>query len=612
MDDATDEADDRSDRVADQTAAQNSAHAAAQNAATALARGDLIRAYDIASSALAAGETSLALRHLQVLALARLGDIDRAAGLFAEHGLDASPDPHHRAVGARLLKDRALSLAPGPARTAALRDAFAAYHDIYDASGDSFPGINAATLALMAGEADRAAALAESLLADPAVAAPAHYYDAVTAAEALLVLGRIDDAGVALAAPLVAASTDHGARATTARQLAMIADFQGLDDSRRRALLAPLRPPRVAFFAGHMFAADARAEQRLAASMSDLIEKEQIGFAYGALACGSDLLFAEAALARGVELNVVLPFAEADFLAQSVRPGGEGWIERFRACRDAAASVTFATDFEFFGDPAQYGYGSRMAMGLARLRARHLGGEAIQLAVWDGVPSHGPAGTGADVAAWRAAGGESRIVDPGAVERGLERPPPSAATRYERTLAAILFTDFAGFSTLRETALPAFWDGVMRDVAGVLDRHGGEVECRNSWGDALYAVTLSAPRAAAIALELQEALVRFDQSTLGLDGGGGMRIGVHYGPAYRTVDHITGRTTFYGTEVSKAARIEPVTPPGAVFVTEPMAAVLALEAADLFDCRYVGRIPLAKKYGDYPMYRLTGFAGAGT
>ena len=53
----------------------------------------------------------------------------------------------------------------------------------------------------------------------------------------------------------------------------------------------------------------------------------------------------------------------------------------------------------------------------------------------------------------------------------------------------------------------------------------------------------------------------------------GMRIGVHYGPAYRTIDHITGRTTFYGTEVSKAARIEPVTPPGAVFAVTGTPAV---------------------------------------
>ncbi len=112
----------------------------------------------------------------------------------------------------------------------------------------------------------------------------------------------------------------------------------------------------------------------------------------------------------------------------------------------------------------------------------------------------------------------------------------------------------------------------------MLDAHEGEVECRNSWGDALYAVTTSAPAAAEIALQLQDRLARFDYATLGLDGSGGMRIGAHYGPAYRTIDHITGRITFYGTEVSKAARIEPVTPPGAVFVTEPFAAILALEA----------------------------------
>jgi adenylate cyclase len=90
-----------------------------------------------------------------------------------------------------------------------------------------------------------------------------------------------------------------------------------------------------------------------------------------------------------------------------------------------------------------------------------------------------------------------------------------------------------------------------------------------------------------------------------LDGAAGMRIGVHYGPAFRTIDHITGRDTFYGTEVSRAARIEPVTPPGAVFVTEPFASILALEADEDFVCQYVGRIALAKNYGEYPMYRLS-------
>ena len=574
-------------------------------AKAALARGDLIAAYDVAVSAIGEGDESSEVRHLQILSLARMGDTERAMDLFAAHGLDRSANPHERAVGARLLKDRALALPVGTERCDALTKAFEAYHAIYLESGDAFPGINAATLALLAGEEVRAGELASALLADPVVAAAGHYYSAATKAEALLILGRTDEVAQVLEGAAIRDSRDYGARSGTARQLAMVARDAGLDEAARRALLAPLAPPRVAHFTGHMFAADAAAEARLRADFDRLLEEEAIGFAYGALACGADLLFAEAALARGAELHVVLPFDEQDFLAQSVLPGGEGWVDRYRACMAQAASITLASQMEYFGDPAQYGYGSRMAMGMARLRAHHLGAEPVQIAVWDGKASNGPAGTGADVAAWTAQAGRSRIVDPGAVDRNLVRPEPRVRSEHERSLAAILFTDFAGFSTLEETALPAFWDGVMRRVAEVLEAHDGDVACRNSWGDALYAVTVSAPAAAGIALELQDALAAFDYATLGLDGAGGMRIGVHYGPAWRTIDHITGRTTFYGTEVSKAARIEPVTPPGAVFVTEPFAAILALEAGDDFACRYVGRIALAKKYGDYPMYRLT-------
>jgi adenylate cyclase len=578
---------------------------AASRARAALARGDLIAAYDVASAAIAEGDESGAVRHQQVLALARMGDTERAMGLFATYGLDGSTDPHERAIGARLLKDRALAAPAGPERQAAMAEAFEAYHAIYRASGDSFPGINAATLALLAGDPECSRALARDLLVDPAVAEPGDYYKAATRAEALLLLGRTAEVTETLASDAIRASGDYGGRSSTMRQLAMVADFLGMGEAERAELLAPLAPPRVAHYAGHMFRADAAAEAPIRAALEAILDEERIGFAYGALACGADIIAAEALLDRGVELHVVLPFEEEDFLLQSVLPGGAGWETRYRACRDRAASLVYASPMAYFGNPAQYGYASRTAMGLARLRAEHLAAEAVQLAIWDGAASDGPAGTGADVASWAAAGERSRIVDPGIVARDLERPAPRFTTPYERALAAILFTDFKGFSTLSEAALPSFWEGVMGVVAEILDAHEAEVECRNSWGDALYAVASSAPVAAEIALQLQDRLARFDYATLGLDGSGGMRIGAHYGPAYRTIDHITGRITYYGTEVSKAARIEPVTPPGAVFVTEPFAAILALEARDRFCSRYVGRIALAKKYGDYPMYRLT-------
>jgi class 3 adenylate cyclase len=578
---------------------------AADLAKAALAKGDLIAAYDLTTAAIEAGDDSGTIRHQQVLALARMGDTERAMGLFAAYGLDKSGDTHERTIGARLLKDRALATAPGPARQQAIESAFEAYHAIYRASGDSFPGINAATLALLAGDDEQARALARALLDDPAVAEASDYYKAATRAEALLLLGRTDEVTATLAGAAVHGSTDLGGRSSTLRQLAMIARHLGQSEAERASLLAPLKPPRVVHYCGHMFGADAAAEARIRGRIDAVLGEEEIGFAFGALACGADILAAEALLDRGAELHVVLPFEEEDFLLQSVLPGGAGWEARYRSCRDRAKRVVFASPMAYFGNPAQYGYASRTAMGLALLRAEHLAAEAVQVAIWDGAAPGGPAGTGADVAAWAAAGERTRIVDPGAVDRGLVRPTPRVSTPYERALAAILFTDFKGFSTLSEAALPSFWDGVMGVVAEVLDAHDSEVECRNSWGDALYAVTASAPVAAEIALQLQDRLAKFDYATLGLDGSGGMRIGAHYGPAYRTRDHITGRITYYGTEVSKAARIEPVTPPGAVFVTEPFAAVLALEARGRFTCRYVGRIALAKKYGDFPMYRLT-------
>src|SRR3954464_8433362 len=113
---------------------------AARLARAALARGDLIAAYDLATAAITEGNPGGTVRHQQVLALARMGDTERAMELFSAYGLDRSNDAHERAIGARLLKDRALAAPPGPDRQQALARAFEAYHAIYRESGDSFPG----------------------------------------------------------------------------------------------------------------------------------------------------------------------------------------------------------------------------------------------------------------------------------------------------------------------------------------------------------------------------------------------------------------------------------------------------------------------------------------
>lgn len=565
----------------------------------ALARGDLFFAYDAATRAIGDGDASEDLKQQQLLALARMGETRRALTLFRSYGLDASADPHKRALGARLLKDRALQTKSA----AALRDAYEAYRAIFKQSEDPYPGINAATMALLAGDPEEARWLATNILVHPNVADPQDYYCAATAAEANLILGKPEEAAASIRKAL-ALGGDVGARAGTLRQLTLLSDAVGLAPADRAPLLALLRPPATFHYAGHIFMPAAAAEARIKAEIAAILDDRRASFSYGSAAAGADILVLEAMRARGADTHIVLPCRREDFIEQSVRPAGDAWVGRFEACLAYAVEVSFASEMEFVRDPAIFGYGSAVAMGLARLRAQHLLGEVFQLAVWDG-QAGGEVGSGADVRLWRSRGGETLVVDPGAVRRDYPRPAEAAPPPLPRKLVSILMTDYAGFSKLSESALPKFDREVMGRMAGVLARHGDAVLARNTWGDALFTVMKGAAEGAQIAIDLQRALAQVKSSDLGLQPGqGGMRIALHYGSAYQKTDQITGQPNFDGGEVARAARIEPITPPGAVYVTEPMAAMLALEAPDRFRCSYVGRVDLAKKYGSFPMYRL--------
>ena len=58
------------------------------------------------------------------------------------------------------------------------------------------------------------------------------------------------------------------------------------------------------------------------------------------------------------------------------------------------------------------------------------------------------------------------------------------------------------------------------------------------------------------------------------------------------------------SSVTRAARIEPVTQPGTVYASEAFAAALAAGGQGGFTLEYIGRLPLAKAYGESTIYRL--------
>jgi Adenylate and Guanylate cyclase catalytic domain/Tetratricopeptide Repeats-Sensor len=595
-------------------------------------QGEFFRAFDLAAETLELFPSNVALAHRAVLSLANAGATALALSKYYEFGLDKRPETDARSLLGRLKKDQAFA-ETGEARTAMFREGRALYESAFRAATAAhhpeayYPAINAATLALFAGDAEAASRLAGKvldLLAPRAAAsldedgAPDHYWVLATALEAHLVRGDLDAARGLVDQVVAASGRDYAALATTGRQLERIIQTKKLDSS----VLAAFEPPTIVHFLGPAIAPPPgqnggfRAMQAatVAADIAALLEGMRIGAAYGSLASGAEILFAEALLGQGVALNVVLPFATADFIEQSVRPAGQAWVRRFEACLAAAKTVRFATEDAYLGDDQLFTYSSSLAMGLASLCARHLHAPLMQLAVWDGVVNDGAiTDTAADMSAWRKAGQPVRIVPVGP-DADIKKLPPwhrPTVARGRRDTRAMLFGDIHGFSKLTDAQLPAFTQKVMGMLGKVARRYEPHITFINTWGDGIFVVFRNADRAAACALDMQDAMSAIDFNAAGLPETLKLRLGGHLGPVYELDDPITDRPNYYGAHVSRAARIEPITPDGCVYVTETFAAVLALHNAGQFSCDYVGNTEMAKHYGRLRMFLLRRADGKG-
>lgn len=595
-------------------------------------RGELFEAFDLARTAIEDHGFDARLAFEAVLCLARAGASELAHRRYEEYGLNPDLGLDYATLIGRIEKDEALALT-GEERRVQLHKAAESYRAAYVRYPDYYPAINAATLYLLSGDETNArgfAQLAQRHLkpAEGAPQRPPNFWELATTAEAALILGDVPVASEAIAQAMALPDLDLTEIASTRRQLRLVIAERQLDPT----ILAPMTPPAVAHFTGHRLTPWGRSG-RFPAAMEDAVmqgvraavEAHQVKAGYGSLASGADILFAEAIIEAGGEVHVVLPFAYEDFVRISVADSGPAWVERFeRLIHHPRMKVSLATFDPFLGDDEIFGYAARYAMGLAVMRADMLGGPAVQLAVWDGVTNAGPAGTAADVAFWRdelgrkcqviwpaEIAGAAQMMAPATCEApaaGVPAKPAEADVEPgfrppSRVLRALLFCDVKGFSKLNDVTIPAFFREVMGKLARATRRHGNGVLFKNTWGDAIHTIMRDAPSAAALALDLQEEMGDIDLRRHGLPEGLALRVGGHMGPIYSGWDNVLEEETFFGAQVTRCARIEPIAFTGKVFVSEAFAAELALTSRD-FSSEYVGTIPTAKQFGRMPMYLL--------
>lgn len=558
------------------------------------------------------------LQYHFVRCVARGGAANRAALLYKRFEIGKRADLDSQALWPKILKGQAFERL-GTQRIKKLHDAARAYEEVYDRELNSYPCVNAASLFSLAGDKEKAFELAGKTLAactreEEAADPPGpSYWSAVTVAEAALVLGDMTTAKKQLQlASTLTEEIFYAHLATTRKQLRLLCENGGHDTS----LLDFISLPDVIFFAGHIIAAPgkkgrfpASEEKYIQDGIKRFLDENEVGFAYGSLASGGDLLIAEECIRRNIEVHAVLPFRKSDFLELSVQCSGPGWVERFETVYDHIekqteadrGSITYATTGAYMGDDSLFGYCADFAMGLAMVRARALDADIKMLTIYDG--KGGPGfGTNSNLERWQALDLPAHAIAPRGNAAPSVRSKPQKREFPSREPRAILFGDVKHFSKLTEEMLPLFHSEFMYKISEILNSYGEKVLYSNTWGDAIYAVFDNPGTAARCGLDFQNMITKTDFKALGLVADLSLRLSIHYGPVFRGTDFIRNEPTYFGSHVTMAARIEPITPPGEIYVTEAFAAALTLESDAHINCDYMGTLSMAKDFGTLRMY----------
>ena len=591
-------------------------------------RGELFAAIDYAEENIAKyHEASLEpppkLRHLTILLMARAGSIYEATKRYQELNLDTEIDIDSRSLKARLLKDTAFA-SPPDQRHDAIDAAGRTYEKIYLDTQDSYPGINAATLANLNGNTKKAHRIVRDIIAKADELENIGYWEHATLAEAYIILGDFTAAQNSIKQAATFKDTSLSDKASTLKQLRKLLKMQ----KQTFSILKPLRPKPTIHFTGHLIAKPgqdgrilAENEAILKSRIVDAIDQIKPGAGFGALACGADILIAEHLIKTGADLHVVLPFEKEEFIEVSVASAeggnltsGKTWTDRFHACMEKASSVTYLTNQSYMGDDILFGLGAKLAMGLALLHSRHIAGASVQLAIWDKKPTDFPAGTAVDIQEWKRLGNAQHIVDisdlgrmsqkmkPKTSKKDKLTPPPKKES--SRADVAMLFGDFKGFSKLGDIELLGFANDTLKLIADIIGTKEAQTDFMNTWGDGIFAVWGTPQLAARSALALQSALTAIHEDDPDAPTHLPIRISLHYGVTHRLYDPVLKKKNYFGEAVSRAARIEPITPVGAIYTTEAFAAMLMLDTDSDISAEYVGTVTVAKGYGAFPLYRI--------
>jgi hypothetical protein len=357
---------------------------------------------------------------LLALALSKTNDIDGAIQILKKlydrkkTEPDSDKDPETGGILAGRYKQRWIK--GGCINNGDLLAAFDIYRETFERTKDSYPGINAAAMALELGDRVEMLRLAQRVLAslDGARVEDFDHWKLATFGEAHLLLADLNNAKKWYSKAVAYCPECHQDIAVMRRQARRNLEKLGLE---RNALDAVLDVPRVAAFTGHMVDAPGRANPRFPSgkvpavrkALAECLKRQRIGYGFSSAARGSDLIFIEELKKVNGRPRVFLPFPQEQFKKTSV---GHGWDAGFdRALQGVEVGELSQELAPEDNQPDAYAACNRKILEEAIAKAKLLDEEPLLIAVWNGNPGDGAGGTADAVRDWQNEGHPVEIID---------------------------------------------------------------------------------------------------------------------------------------------------------------------------------------------------------
>lgn len=170
---------------------------------------------------------------------------------------------------------------------------------------------------------------------------------------------------------------------------------------------------------------------------------------------------------------------------------------------------------------------------------------------------------------------------------------------------AIFFSDISGFSQLNDHQLKVYAEKIMPLIGEIADKYRSDFKDINTWGDAIMAVSSDPYKISDFALDIRDFFNNTNWEQYHLPNNLSIRIALHAGPVFIGPDPIRKTDKgFIGKQMNLASRIEPITSPGEIHVTDIFFNLAKMNDNKKITFDDLGEKELAKKAGVARLYRL--------